>query len=77
MATSSVAVGNAAYVSLGTGPMLISPEDRIMIVGATSQPASTIAGHPIDFVALPFYLPLTDQIWAIAAVNPTTVIVTV
>ena len=76
MATSSVAVG-AAYVSLGTGPMLISPEDRIMIVGATSLPAATVVGHPVDFASLPFYFPLAEQVWAMAASNPTTVIVTV
>jgi hypothetical protein len=79
MTTSSVAVGTSAYVSLGNGPMLISPQDRIMIVSAASQPAAATVGHPIDFTALPFYFPLSvsEDVWAIATNNSTAVIVTV
>ena len=76
MATSSVAVGNVAYVSLGNGPMLISPQDRIMIVGGAAQPAANAIGHPIVFAKVPFYFPLADVVWAIALGNPTTVIAT-
>jgi hypothetical protein len=77
MTTSSVAVGTSAYVSLGTAPMLISPEDRIMIVAAGSQPAATTIGHTIAFAELPFYFPLAEQVWAIALGDVTTVIVSV
>jgi hypothetical protein len=77
MTTSSVSVGATAFVSLGTGPMIISPEDRIAIVAAGSQPVVTTVGHPIEFTSLPFYFPLAEQVWAIALGDATTVIVTV
>ena len=48
--TASVAVTTAAYVSLGTGPMYISPEGPVMIVVATSQPAASAVGHGLDFL---------------------------
>jgi hypothetical protein len=57
--------------------MLISPQDKIAIVGAATQPAASAAGHPIVFATLPFYFPLADVVWAIALGSPTNVIVTV
>lgn len=75
--TAQVAVTPGAYVSLGTGPMLISPQsDGIMIVAASSQPAASAIGHPLKFLTVPFFFPLTDPVWAISLVENTNVTVT-
>ena len=78
MATSSVPVTPLAYVSLGNGPMLIfaaGPHHdrrcRVSTSGDCSWPS-------VDFATLPFYFPIsTEDVWAIAGANSTTVIVTV
>lgn len=79
--TSTVAVGSAAYTSLGTGPMLISPQQPVQIVAAASQPAVGTAGHMINAGPLlspaPFYFSLSEQVWALAPGGATNVVVTV
>ena len=64
--TNPVAVNSSSYTSLGTGPMIISPELPIMVVFSASQPAATVVGHPLSFMYQPFYSPLSEQAWAIA-----------
>lgn len=74
--TATVAVTTAAYVSLGTGPMYISPEGPVMIVVATSQPAASAVGHGLDFLNVPFSFTLAEQVWAIALNSNCNVVVT-
>jgi hypothetical protein len=76
MATARVSVVKTAYTSLGTGPMLISAEHSILIVGAASLPAATTIGHSISLLVEPFYFPLAEQVWAIATQSNCSVTVT-
>jgi hypothetical protein len=74
--TSQVSLSTTAYVSLGTGPMLISPASKISIVASASQPAANVQGHTLVFVTVPFYFPLAQQVWAISLDQASTAAVT-
>jgi hypothetical protein len=89
MATTTIQVGLTSYVSLGTGPMYISPlASGIEIVAASSQPAASVVGHGVapgrwskmqgndGRAENPFYFALAEQVWAIAPTVPQSVIVT-
>jgi hypothetical protein len=74
--TASVSAVTTAYTSLGTGPMLISPQGPVMIVVAASQPLATAVGHGLTFLNVPFPFTLSEQVWAIALNSNCSVIVT-
>jgi hypothetical protein len=74
--TATVAVTTTAYISLGTGPMLISPQGPIMIVANASQPLASVVGHGLDFLSVPFPFTLAEVVWAIALNSNCSVIVT-
>jgi hypothetical protein len=74
--TASVSAVTTAYTSLGTGPMLISPQGPVMIIASASQPLATAVGHGLDFLSVPFPFTLAEQVWAIALNSNCNVIVT-
>lgn len=72
MATQSSTVGTS-WSSLGVGPMLISASDKIMLGCGSASPAGT-TGHVMNYATVPFFMPLTGTVWAMAAgsqANPT------
>jgi hypothetical protein len=78
MATTTVEVNPKSYVSLGTGPMYISPQKPILIVAAAAQPAPDAAGHRLadPLVPTPFYFSFAQMVWAISISQRGNVVVT-
>jgi hypothetical protein len=68
MATAKVSLIAGSWVSLGTGPMYLTPSVGIQIVASATQPTLATQGHPVLYASLPFYFTLAEQLWAI---NPT------
>ena len=80
--TAQVTVGNAAYVDLGLGPILLSSPSSLQLIAAASQPAANAVGHVLTESYLqspnPYALPLITTLhwWALASVPGVVVTVT-
>jgi hypothetical protein len=60
----AITVTNAAWVSLGPGPLLIAAQSGAMYTIADSQPALACPGYPISGAGV--VVNTTSQIWALA-----------
>lgn len=70
--TATVSIDSTAYVSLGTGPMYVSPQGPIMVVALAGgiAPVPSTPGHVLNPFMMPgpFNFTLAEQLWAIAIV---------